>query len=175
MPSRLVITIIRGFPNGRLQLSDSDHTTAGRRDTVVWVIAPHSNVDSIEIEKKSGSIEIFAIPPRPIGNVWQGVISPTAPSSPPEYHYSILWKDTSGNSHVYDPKISVKPAPIAPNAGLIEKIVLVLAGVFLAIFSINFLSRNKSTRGPFIDSPAKVPGSVQTKSRKKVSATKRET
>jgi hypothetical protein len=175
MPTRHIITIIKGRPNGRLQLSDNDHTKAGHNDTVVWVIAPQSNVASIEIEKKSGSIEIFAIPPRPIGNIWQGVISPTAPPSPPEYQYSILWKDTSGNSHVYDPKISVKPAPIAPNAALIEKIVLVLVGVFLAVFSIKFLSRNKSIRGPFKDLPAKVPGSAQTKIRKKVYATKRET
>ena len=109
MPTR-VISIEGSDPlTGHLDLSDHGHTPADAGDTIQWQIKHGSGVDSITaIQPKSPSNNFWSSPPHSQGNNWTGDINSAAPNYD-EYLYSITWTG-NGNSHVFDPKISIKPS-----------------------------------------------------------------
>ncbi len=95
---------------GVLTLSDNGVTNASRGELITWVVLPSSGVDSITaIKNYETSINVFNPDPAPLGGGsknWQGTVSPTIDVPSTETYY-IDWKDTSGNSHQYDPQIKV--------------------------------------------------------------------
>jgi hypothetical protein len=141
-----VIAIMKGYPDGKLKLSDRGHTIAKRGDTILWQIDPDSEVDCIiSIQEKSGSTNIFPIPPHAQGNNWTGDISSTVPDCT-IYVYSITWSNGSV-THVFDPIISIKPSKIS----LIEPSkfsLIVLVTFVLGLFgtSLLFWRKKKSSK-----------------------------
>jgi hypothetical protein len=108
MPTRVISIEGSDLSTGYLNLSDHGHTQADAGDTILWHIDHKSNVDSItSIEAKSVSNNFWSSLPHSQGNNWTGDIDPSAPANA-EYNYSIRWTE-HGNSHIYDPKISIKP------------------------------------------------------------------
>src|SRR5688500_20258542 len=106
-----VIRIMKGYPDGILDLSDRGHTIAKKRDMIIWQIDNNSGVNSNKlIEKKPKSREIFSTPPEPRGANWEGEISSTVPPLT-RYSYSIYWQaETTNEEHEFDPIISIKPS-----------------------------------------------------------------
>src|SRR5690349_3662483 len=103
----VVVHITHGDPaTGKLIVEDKD---AKRTNKVIWQIAPHSGVDSIvTIVPKTGAPDIWAAPPHPQGNHWEGDVSRTAPFG--EYCYAIHWKaNPAGPVLIQDPKITIQP------------------------------------------------------------------
>jgi hypothetical protein len=124
-----VIHIKSGNPtNGSLDLSDTGHSYVARFTRITWVIDDNSNVGSIkDIGKKKGSPSIFILAPTRKGSNWTGkvVFVPQL-----DYQYYITWTEKgNGNSHTYDPKISVKPRP------------LMFIGLLIIVFAVFFASR----------------------------------
>ncbi|MFC4722190.1 hypothetical protein ACFO5O_07650 [Geojedonia litorea] len=95
---------------GTLTLSDNGSTVANRGQIVTWIIGPNSGVSSITaINHDTNSSDVFDPDPAPVGGNsrnWQGTINPNL-AVPAFEDYYIQWTDSSGNSHTYDPRISV--------------------------------------------------------------------
>ena len=95
---------------GGLTLSDHGVTIAMRTQRVTWIIGPQSGVMAITgITVKDSSTNVYDPQPHQLGNSsnWQGTISPSIPV-PAEELYNIIWTDSSGSEHQFDPKIQVK-------------------------------------------------------------------
>ncbi len=95
---------------GDLTMDDNGNTFVDPGDTVTWLIGRNSGVIAFTgFLVKTGSTNVFdACDPVSVGNSsnWQGTINPSIAKGTVE-DYSILWTDTSGGNHTYDPKISV--------------------------------------------------------------------
>ena len=95
--------------NGNLVLSDGDTTEARRGDEINWSINA-ANVSAFRIEKKGFFVHnIFVNPP---GNSNAKNVQARIKSGlwfNYKYEYNIIWSDTSGTEHTYDPLISIKP------------------------------------------------------------------
>lgn len=108
--------IIFGFDpsNYLLILSDNGKTMVDPGDTVTWIVFPGSGVSSIKditLKQKPenfSSVNIFKPPPGPLGSSknWMGKIDPNVPWGSIE-EYNIVWEDSSGETHFFDPKIQV--------------------------------------------------------------------
>lgn len=95
--------------DGTLTLDDAGNTTTSKGSTVIWQIAAGSGVAEIlNIYADSGSTDVFSPDPAPVGasTNWSGRVNPNL-TVPAVEDYTIEWKDNSGNSHTYDPRISV--------------------------------------------------------------------
>ncbi|HVG17382.1 MAG TPA: hypothetical protein VM935_20580 [Chitinophagaceae bacterium] len=109
------IKILKGFPNGTLELSDRGHTKAKKGNAIKWKIRDRSDKHSIEvasiecIELKEGSDDIFSSSPHRDGDTWKATIDRTAAAYDAS-DYAIKWKDCKGNEYTHDPKISVLPS-----------------------------------------------------------------
>jgi hypothetical protein len=103
-----IIILSGDLVTGNLIMNDHGHTNASRREIITWVIQQGApNVSTItNIVEKQGSRDIFNPDPRPIGNNWQGTVSPSL-KIPASESYSIFWKDFSGNPHQFDPVIQI--------------------------------------------------------------------
>lgn len=109
------ITILKGDPkSGKLDLSDHGKTYVNRDRPVIWKLGNASNVsDIIDIKKKDtpDSVDIFSIPPHRDGKStnWRAHIKADAKEGE-EFHYSIIWNDTSGGGpYTFDPILKVNP------------------------------------------------------------------
>ena len=105
------IQIIRGDSNGTLEMSDNGHTKAKKKESIKWMIDNGSNVNTIEsIDLKSGTTNIFSSGPDRVNDrLWKAEIAESAAIGT-ECMYNIRWRDTSGNSNLFDPVISIKPS-----------------------------------------------------------------
>jgi hypothetical protein len=94
---------------GRLKL-DRPCLKAWSGDTVLWIIHPHSGVDSIEgIDEKSGIDDIWLTRPQN-HNHWTGVIKQGVEEDY-DYEYEIKWKSkVDGRIYTHDPIIRVNPS-----------------------------------------------------------------
>jgi hypothetical protein len=123
MPGQPIqITITGSNPDtGILTFRDDENTNKGntharRGNQIIWHIHPGSGVSSITLIRMklaTPSTNIFvANDPQPVGNGagrnWSGQISPAA-AIDAEYNYDVLWTDTNGGAHTFDPMIKVNP------------------------------------------------------------------
>ena len=98
---------------GDLTLSNHGNITVSRGSIVTWIIGPNSGVSAITaISNKNdpGSVDVFKPNPSKVpGNSknWQGTIDPDLSPIPAHEDYSMQWTDEAGNSHPFDPRISV--------------------------------------------------------------------
>ena len=147
--STQVIRILKGFSDGRLELSDNGHTRAKKSETIIWQIAPHSGVHSItRIEEKKSSQNIFK-PGHPFrqSDHWKGDIKSDVAVGT-EYRYSIFWKkDKDADEELeHDPIISIRPST---GPGPIASLLIAIAVAIIGIFVINYLQRKKGFKHQF--------------------------
>lgn len=113
-----IITIERGFEDGKLQLSDKNETNAISGDQITWVIKPGSGVATItKIHEKPGSPDVFiGEPTRQSNGSFMGTLKDVDVETDEEY--SISWttsgtgwlgKDGAGIAKQFDPIIRVRP------------------------------------------------------------------
>lgn len=105
------IKITSGNPaDGTLTLDDAGNTSTSKGSNVTWQIEPGAaNVSDItNIYADAGSTDVFSPDPARVGSSsnWSGRVNPNL-TTPAYEDYTIEWKDTSGNTHTYDPRISV--------------------------------------------------------------------
>src|SRR5688572_8307422 len=112
--ARIVIPINGGSPISRkLTIGNGRrNTNAWRGDTIMWIVHQHANVNSIRIEGKQGTDDIFETDPAPVnGNrrIWTAVISDEAPRGA-KYYYTIHWvhPDTPDEEFPDDPLIAIR-------------------------------------------------------------------
>lgn len=138
-----VIRIMKGFSDGRLELSDNGHTRAKRADTIIWQIDRHSGVQRItRIEEKKSSDDIFEQGhPFQQGEHWTGDIKSNVAIGD-EYRYSIFWEKENGGGREleHDPIISIRPSTIS---GPVASLLIAIAVALLGIFVLNYLQQKK--------------------------------
>lgn len=104
------IKITHGDPvTGDLTLDDNGNTITTKGSNVIWQIANGSGVSSIQsIYADAGQTDVFQPDPAPAGGStnWSGRINPVL-VTPAHEDYTIVWVDTAGATHTYDPRISV--------------------------------------------------------------------
>jgi hypothetical protein len=136
MPTKVII-ISHGDPStGVLQVPDIG---ADRTHKVIWQIRNNSGVDSIAaIVPKTSTENIWATPPHPQGNHWEGDVSASARYGA-VHSYSIHWRAVpAGPVLHHDPKITIKPD------ANIDHFLTVISGVvaaMLALFMVRFFRK----------------------------------
>ena len=104
--------------SGNLTLSDNGETIASRANVIFWEIEAECIVEIVDItmKQKRGNKNVFVKgdPSRLNNNSpklkWRGRINPRLKiregKSKIEF-YNIIWRDTDGNLHTYDPSIKI--------------------------------------------------------------------
>jgi len=135
MPNHDIIILKGNTANGKLKL-DRDEINVYVGDTVTWSISASSNVVSFRIKKKWLYSRIFTEDdPTDHGRELNRQVKKDVPGR--KFKYSIYWKDSDGNIHEYDPKISVMPSPFN-----FPKLLIGLILSILALFSLkSFLGK----------------------------------
>lgn len=131
------VKIVKGYPNGNLDLIPANRRDAHAGDSILWQIEHHSGVHSIvAIESKPGQPNIWSSPPAPHGSSgnWRGTISNSAIVGT-NYSYLIRWRATaSGPILMQDPIIAIRPTGIIiPDKEFIPKkfLSLIIAAVLM--------------------------------------------
>lgn len=115
-----------------------DEPRVWETDNVVWEIQG-SGIRSFRIKDSIHVSNVYYPFTQDLPSDQRQVVSMVVKRSPAivEWYYEIEWIDGSGVTHLLDPKIPVKPAPLAP---LLETI-LVLAVAITSILAITFRNR----------------------------------
>lgn len=113
------ILILKGDPvSGELVFNRSyEYCAASLNERVAWIIYPDSGVGSIiaittkrtaNKTTKEDDTNIFSEHPSQLkgSEFWEGRIRNDL-TEPTEEDYNIIWKDTAGKKHIFDPKIMV--------------------------------------------------------------------
>lgn len=104
--------------SGNLTLSDNGETVASRANVIFWEIEAEciSEIIEISMKKKRGNKNVFVKGDPSSLNTnspslkWRGRINPhltIREGKPKTEFYNIIWRDTDGNLHTYDPTIKV--------------------------------------------------------------------
>jgi hypothetical protein len=106
------ITILGIDPNSfALILSDHGITNVNPGDTVTWNIGANSGVASINSITETSGVDVFDPDPavEPNSTSWQGTVNPTIARGSEESYTIYYTADNGGETHRFDPKISVNP------------------------------------------------------------------
>jgi hypothetical protein len=129
----IAIEIVSGnTENHSLVLDPPDTVSGWGRKKVTWSIdSTAAIVESFEIVKKESSPQLFQwIDREPRSQTRNGKGRFKNISKDVDYVYSIIWYDTMGLKHTFDPKIAVKPSSF-----LLEVLIYIVYALFAGLIS----------------------------------------